>query len=413
MSSGAISIDTSLDASSPFVVRQKINLSVIIKSPVELTRETRIEYANLPGLVSQGEDDPLRFRREGDLFTYTAELALYPLEEGRHELPGHRVRLVSQDPATSLKSEAWAVSPATTFEVVLPAALQSDDFFVTTASLTVTEEIDLPAGERLSVGDAFERSIYLVVQDVPAMLMPDIVIDDVDGLKIYRHTPEISDVYRPREKVNQTHKEQRLTYIVEKEGAYRLPAMEFVWWNLSEETRIVERIDEHAFQVGVPVESAIEEDTEHSTSTGFKEEHIRLAIVLIGIFFLLIVVLRLLSRYRETLLRWFHQLNQTNRKHLRKRYLESVERRSYAEAVECLYKALSMSARPDLQQILDGQDELRGTLEQLFQLAFAAPDATYSVLDRAKAARLFDAILKAKPSRKSTGRFSFSMSLNE
>ena len=110
--------------------------------------------------------------------------------------------------------------------------------------------------------------------------------------------------------------------------------------------------------------------------------------------------------------REFHRVNQSERKQLRKLYLNCVRRESFAEAVECLYKASSISAAADLGQMLDERNELRGILDQLLELAFSAPGVSEAEINETQAARLFDAIFEKPAARKNTGKFNFSMSLN-
>jgi hypothetical protein len=75
--------------------------------------------------------------------------------------------------------------------------------------------------------------------DLPAMMLPNIIPDNFQGIAVYPKPPQLTD------KVNRgtylAERSQIITYVFEKPGDYELPKQTFYWWNL--ETRTFETIE--------------------------------------------------------------------------------------------------------------------------------------------------------------------------
>jgi hypothetical protein len=102
--------------------------------------------------------------------------------------------------------------------------------------------------EELAVGDAFERELRFEARDVMAMMLPDFSPGAQPGLGIYPSPPELENTSNRGEVT--ALRRQRVSYVVEEEGDYRLPPEEFLWWDTSRgELRLV-GLEEVSFAVG-------------------------------------------------------------------------------------------------------------------------------------------------------------------
>jgi len=120
-------------------------------------------------------------------------------------------------------------TPGVTINVVAPPGSADVPAFVATPRLTVTEEWEGDF-ENLKVGDALTRRITQSADDVFALLLPAIQFADMEGFGIYPGTPELDDrVNRGSYAAIRT---DRVTYVLQAEGDYELPAITIHWFDL-------------------------------------------------------------------------------------------------------------------------------------------------------------------------------------
>ena len=81
----------------------------------------------------------------------------------------------------------------------------------------------------LRPGDAFTRTVELQAIELAAMMLPEPPFPDVEGMSAYPDLPELAE--RSNRGEATAVRRQSVTYVVEREGRYRLPELAFYWWN--------------------------------------------------------------------------------------------------------------------------------------------------------------------------------------
>ena len=158
---------------------------------------------------------------------------LYPQVPGQLEVPAFDV---------SFTSSAGFGTPVSTFEfrtrpliieTRLPPGVESGRLLVTTTSFLMETSWKPQVGEdntvQLKVGDAITLSVSRSARDVPGMVftpLPELLID---GLGIYPGTPQVDDRVN-RGSLTGT-RDETITFVLEREGAFEIPEMRFQWWD--------------------------------------------------------------------------------------------------------------------------------------------------------------------------------------
>lgn len=81
------------------------------------------------------------------------------------------------------------------------------------------------------MGDAFEREIVFEAADLMAMMLPTFTPEKLSGLAVYPLPPALGNSNNRGQM--RASRSQRVSYVVEKEGQYLLPARDFFWWDTS------------------------------------------------------------------------------------------------------------------------------------------------------------------------------------
>lgn len=83
----------------------------------------------------------------------------------------------------------------------------------------------------LRIGDSVTRHLQVQAQAAQAMLIPPPAFAEIDGLKRYPKTPQVTPLGDGRGGVSGGQREDAVTYVVTKAGHYRLPAIDLRWWD--------------------------------------------------------------------------------------------------------------------------------------------------------------------------------------
>lgn len=132
------------------------------------------------------------------------------------------------DPPNSV--EVHVPLPAVGFEAVIPPEA-ADDYFLPTTSLKITQKFDKPL-KNLRVGDTVTRTVTIAASKLHAMLIPPTTFEARDGLAIYAKQPSVDDIKTDRGEFVEGRRIDAATYLIRKDGAYTLPAIQVEWWNL-------------------------------------------------------------------------------------------------------------------------------------------------------------------------------------
>ncbi len=215
----------------PVVPGQKLDLTLELATDRWFTGGARIAIPEVPGLtILQTEQFATNATENRGGTTWVVQrwvLDVYPQRPGSFTVPPIATRVQIDAPEQG-PVQLEVVSPALAFEVALPPALQGIAHWVASPAYSVGQQFDKSLAG-LAVGDAFERVITLKASDVPAMMLPALEPEQFEGLATYP-APPVLDNSVNRGEVLAT-REQRVSYVVEAEGRYNLPARDFYWWD--------------------------------------------------------------------------------------------------------------------------------------------------------------------------------------
>ncbi len=129
---------------------------------------------------------------------------------------------------------------------MIPADAEGVEALVTTPALRVREEWSRDL-EGLVVGDAVKRSVRLSAEQALGMLLPALEFEAPPGIATYADQPRVSDrIHRGQYRGERV---EQVTYVLERPGEYRLPAIELSWWDPQEGRLVTERLEERSFEV--------------------------------------------------------------------------------------------------------------------------------------------------------------------
>ncbi|QGW77629.1 hypothetical protein GPJ81_13330 [Pseudomonas alkylphenolica] len=125
----------------------------------------------------------------------------------------------------------------------------SDQHRLVAKSVTLTQTLQR-SHDPLRVGDSITRHLTIQAQGTQAMLIPPPSFAQVQGLKRYLQTPNVSALSDGRGGVSGGVREDSVTYVIEQEGPLSLPAISFEWWDASSGEARSTVVDAVSFEAG-------------------------------------------------------------------------------------------------------------------------------------------------------------------
>jgi len=167
--------------------------------------------------------------REGETWQVLRyPLALFPLVDGEITVPPISVRFDTTRGFGSTSETHALNTEAFTITVRRPPGLADNSLVVTSPRLEITPTWTRPS-EPVQAGDAWTLEVRRRANAVSAMLLPPLPVYETDGLAAYPEAPEVNDRANRGSLVGE--RVDRITWIVERAGAYRIPDIRFQWWD--------------------------------------------------------------------------------------------------------------------------------------------------------------------------------------
>jgi len=233
---GSIKIKTWLDPQENIIARQQINLNIEIATNKRFSGGMQIEHFEIPdAIVLQREKFALNSTRNETGVNWIIQqwtLVIYPQRRGVFNVPAIPLRLsVVGEDGKVVQGEVF--TQPFEFNATLPESVKINDSWVATNRFSIKEGFNKSI-DQLVVGDALIRTINLSADNLPAMMLPEVIMEDIQGLAIYPGIPQLIDTANRGEYLAQ--RIQTITYVFEQAGDYTLPAQRFYWWNLNTQT---------------------------------------------------------------------------------------------------------------------------------------------------------------------------------
>ncbi|RLA51828.1 MAG: hypothetical protein DRQ65_07530 [Gammaproteobacteria bacterium] len=228
---GRLEVAGNISPAEDLVPGQKITLTLQIDTDRWFTGGTRISIPEVPGLVIlQTEQFATNASEKRDGVSWVVQrwtLDVFPQRAGNFTIPPIRVQVkVNTDESEPVEGALHSLPIH--FSTVVPEALAEIDHWVAAPAFEVRQSFDRPL-EALEAGDAFELEVMFEAEDVMAMMLPAFTPEKLPGLAAYPLPPVLHNSNnRGQARASRT---QRISYVVEAEGHYLLPARDYFWWD--------------------------------------------------------------------------------------------------------------------------------------------------------------------------------------
>ena len=228
---GHLEVAAILTPDGEVVPGQKLSLTLKIATDRWFAGGTRISIPEVPGLVilqtEQFASNASETRGDQTWVIQRWTLDVYPQRAGEFNIPGIRLRLkVNAAEEGDIAGELY--SPPTRFSAIIPAALAEVAQWVAAPEFGVSQQFDRDL-DGLQIGDAFTRELRFTASDVMAMMLPGFEPQKVSGLAVYPSPPTLEN--NSNRGVSSATRSQQISYVVEAQGHYQLPAQEYFWWD--------------------------------------------------------------------------------------------------------------------------------------------------------------------------------------
>jgi len=234
-------VRTTLDPATGAVVGQPVRLLVDVLFRGAMPRPPRVRIGDVPGaqiLRFETQAVTTTDRIDGEAYAgQRFEFVVFPRRGGALEIPGAEVTLLDAagDPAGVASGEKAQLA------VTVPPGIDASGpvLAANTVRAAQTWQPD-PAAASLEPGGALTRTIRREAAGVPALGMADFAFTAPDGVRVYVDPPQAEDRVN-RGEVHSV-RNDRVTYVFEKEGRYDLPALTQPWWDLDDRTARAETL---------------------------------------------------------------------------------------------------------------------------------------------------------------------------
>jgi hypothetical protein len=156
------------------------------------------------------------------------EFAFYARRDGKFALPPADVTLLDREGAATGEAKGAPV----TIAIAAPPGVGASQPIVATQRLTLEQSWSPDAKKPHHLGDAVVRTGTRIAEDVPALAFADPRLDAPQGVRAYASPPDVLDSVNRGALTGK--RIDRITYVFEQPGSYKLPDFRQVWWDLSQ-----------------------------------------------------------------------------------------------------------------------------------------------------------------------------------
>lgn len=272
------------------IARQQINLQIEISSDTQFAGGTRIGLVEIDdAIVLQREKFALNsVLKEGNKNWVVQQwtLVVYPQRGGRFDIPEIPLRLsIAERGVESVVGEIS--TPALSFAATTPKQMIDKPGWVATTRYEVEESFDKPL-DNLKPGDALIHTITITADNLPAMMLPVLKVEDISGVAVYSKLPQVIDTINRGEYL--ARRTEQITYIFEQAGDFQLPPQSFYWWNLDTQSQELITLAPHDLSI-TSENGASGEDDRVSLTKDINQTAVLIPLLKKAVFFLLLAVL--------------------------------------------------------------------------------------------------------------------------
>ncbi len=212
-------------------VGQAVPLNVEVIVPSWFTGAPRFPDLEVPNAVTLSPEAAVNFVVQSAGKTFAAQGRRYliiPQVGGKYKVPCAKVEVTYAIPDGKPSPPAYLGSPPLIFEARVPAGAEGAKYFLTTTNFHIDQSLDREL-KGLKIGESIMRTVNMTAEDTVGMMVPPLSFEAPDGIRVYPGMPKISEKAE-RGKIEAARTET-VNYVLEKEGSYKLPEIEILWWD--------------------------------------------------------------------------------------------------------------------------------------------------------------------------------------
>ncbi|MBE9539969.1 MAG: BatD family protein [Proteobacteria bacterium] len=226
-----LEISSELIPADGIVPGQRVELAITIATDRWFTGGTRLEIPEVPGLVilqtNNFASNSSENRNGQSWVVQRWTLDVFPQRHGNFTIgPLTASVKISGEDASTLEGELY--SPKLTFRTAVPESLSRAEHWVAAPMYKVSQSFDKDL-DTLKTGDAFQREVVFEASDVMAMMLPAFNVEKLDGLTAYPQPSKLTNSSNRGTMI--ARRVEQISYIVEAQGRYQLPARDYFWWD--------------------------------------------------------------------------------------------------------------------------------------------------------------------------------------
>ena len=386
-----------IEGSGEVWVEQAVPLNVEVIVPSWFTGAPRFPELEVPNAVTLSPEAAVNFVVQSAGKTFSAQgrrYLIFPQVKGKYTIPSAKVEVTYAMPDGKSSAPRYLPSPPLIFEARVPAGAEGAKYFLTAKNFHVVQSLDRKL-EGLKVGDSITRTVNMAAEDTVGMTLPPLSFEVPVGIRLYTGVPKISEKAE-RGKIEAARTETA-TYILEKEGRYKLPEIVILWWDPQRKKMNKARLPTMEFQVegnagyNAEVFASSEEiggkpsDEPKPTILDSLKPSLHWVFVALGLLVFLLIIRRILSTKGISIKSWLAERQRrradaevTYFKHFRKASLSNDARAALRELMFWLDHLNTKPEASTLERFAreSGKPELLKEGDALKNLLFARPAAT-------------------------------------
>jgi hypothetical protein len=240
---GPASLKSELNKPDEIWVGQRLELSVTLYTTISFRGVPRFSLPRDSGMVIIVSDDrPLLGSETIDGTSYMSKqysISIFPLRAGTLTLPSFQVEFAYQGD-DGQRAEISLPTTAQQFTVMDVPGSDPELPMITGEDVKVDDQWE-PKPGKATVGDAFLRTVTMTATGLPGMAFPPLKVDNVEGLAIYPRQPQVSTDTERGAFIGK--RVENYSYVCQKAGTYTLPEMKVQWWNPTDKTLQVVKLN--------------------------------------------------------------------------------------------------------------------------------------------------------------------------
>jgi len=225
-------VNATLQHAAPVMVGSLIELQLDVFTDTWFTNAPTLPDLKLPGALvmpPDGHAEHINQTFDGQSFSGMrySYLITPNLAQG-FDIPALTVQATPGQASHELSAQSQPLH----FNAAQPPGFQPGEAVLVAQNLRFTQKT-INSATPLKVGDSITRELTLQADGALAMSLPTPALEAIKGLSRYPKAPQIRNLDDGRGHFNGGQRIDSVTYRIDTEGHYNLPAVELKWWDAS------------------------------------------------------------------------------------------------------------------------------------------------------------------------------------